>query len=385
MTFLNLSPTQLAAGQIALAAILAVAGFAFLLPRPKGQSVKEGIAALIASVAVFGTWLYSTFGNPMPDVIGTVLFCLFSAGALGFGTVLVVQANPARGAIAFAFVILSTCGLFLLLAAPFLMAATIIIYAGAIIVTFLFVLMLSHADGQSNENNRSREPLFGGFAGFAFTSLVLFTLYLTALGNDSAKGEQRLPAAVLSTEERATLADAIAKLESAEASPDSELTSNRNARIDEFAAIKASISTVVGVSQEEEVTTIRDGSLRLRLEKSAGKPGAGAVLYREDQQARNVLIQAAAVRTQNWRTFANLQDNFIGMKPNADAAKAEIRKLHEQVVLLYGSAELPARNVANLGYLLYTHHLLAIELAGTLLLVATIGAVAIAQRKAVAA
>src|SRR5207249_5711277 len=102
---------------------------------------------------------------------------MFAGGALVFGTVLVVQKNPARGAIAFAFVILSTCGLFLLLAAPFLMAATIIIYAGAIIVTFLFVLMLSAAGGPSDENDRSREPLLGSLGGFAFAGLVLFTLH----------------------------------------------------------------------------------------------------------------------------------------------------------------------------------------------------------------
>ena len=56
---------------------------------------------------------------------------------------LVTQQNPARAALSFALVVLSTCGLFLLLAAPFLMAATIVIYAGAIVVTFLFVIMLA--------------------------------------------------------------------------------------------------------------------------------------------------------------------------------------------------------------------------------------------------
>ena len=129
----------------------------------------------------------------MPDAIGTVLFILFSLGALVFGTVLVVQRNPARGAIAFAFVILSTCGLFLLLAAPFLMAATIIIYAGAIIVTFLFVLMLSQVEGPSDENDRSREPLMGSLAGFAFTGLVLFSVYISARGSatDRWRGEAK--------------------------------------------------------------------------------------------------------------------------------------------------------------------------------------------------
>ena len=49
------------------------------------------------------------------------------------------------------------------------------------------------------------------------------------------------------------------------------------------------------------------------------------------------------------------------------------------------AGELPARNVGNLGLLLYADHLLAVELAGTLLLVATIGAVAIAHRRGTAA
>ena len=42
---------------------------------------------------------------------------------------------------------------------------------------------------------------------------------------------------------------------------------------------------------------------------------------------------------------------------------------------------MPADNVASMGRSLFTDYLLAVELAGTLLLVATIGAVAIAMRK----
>jgi hypothetical protein len=157
MNLFALSPTQQAGGQIALAAVLGIVGLYLLLPRPRGRFVPGGIAALIAAAAVFAAWVVGTFGRPLPDLLGTALFWLFAGGALVFGTVLVVQRNPARGAIAFAFVILSVCGLFLLLAAPFLMAATIIIYAGAIIVTFMFVLMLSQA-GVSDENDRTREP-----------------------------------------------------------------------------------------------------------------------------------------------------------------------------------------------------------------------------------
>ena len=124
----------------------------------------------------------------MPDLIGSALFCLFSLGALGFGTVLVVQRNPARGALAFAFVILSTCGLFLLLAAPFLMAATIIIYAGAIIVDIPVCAdaFVSHKVECRTKTTERREPLLGVLAGFSFVGLVLFTLHLKYRG----KGEK---------------------------------------------------------------------------------------------------------------------------------------------------------------------------------------------------
>ena len=396
MNLFALTQTQEAGGQIALAAALGVAGVFLLLPRPRGRVVSVGIAALIASAAVFGAWVYRTFGNPMPDLIGTVLFWLFAAGALGFGTVLVVQKNPARGAIAFAFVILSTCGLFLLLAAPFLMAATVIIYAGAIIVTFLFVLMLSHADGASNENDRSREPLYGSFAGFAFVGLVLFTLYQTSQANTpaepgAARVETRLPTQVITADERKALADVVARLDATDAQLEGDLSSaaERIKRVEYFEAVKNDLAAVVGQAN----TTVRDGSLRARLEKSparaakAGEPGEPAVLYRDDTQARDALKQAAKVRDTNFVTGdleAALRTDKPEAKPDTAPVKAQARALRDEVALLHGTGDLPAGNVRNLGLVLYSEHLLAIELAGTLLLVATIGAVAIAQRKGVA-
>lgn len=384
------SSAQLSIGQFALAGLLAFGGIFSLLPRPKGGYVALGIAALIAAGAVFGSWLQTTYGNPMPDLIGSILFWLFSAGALIFGTILVIQRNPARGAIAFAFVILSTCGLFLLLAAPFLMAATIIIYAGAIIVTFLFVLMLSQPKGASNENDRTQDPLLGTLAGFAFVGLVLFTLQLTYVGRGEGsdvyftKGLERLPAPVLTTDERRQLVEILAKLDKADAQV-SGPEATKSDPLDYFDDIKKSLAGIVGESQEVESGAVFDGSLRVRLEKSPGPSGQGGVLYREDQQTRNFLKRAAEIRTLNWRVYKQLEIYFTEKKGNLEIIKGEIHRLREEVLLLYGSAELPAQNVENLGFLLYADDLLAIELAGTLLLVATIGAVAIAQRKGVPA
>jgi NADH-quinone oxidoreductase subunit J len=407
MVLFALNPTQLAGAQIALAAALVIAGFVLLLPRPRGRSITGGIAALVASVSVFGAWLHTAYGDPMPDRIGSVLFAFFSLGALVFGTVLVVQRNPARGAIAFAFVILSTCGLFLLLAAPFLMAVTIIIYAGAIIVTFLFVLMLSQVQGPSDENDRSREPLFGSLAGFAFAGLVLFTIYLTALGNNHAKAEsgtpnvsQHLPAPVLTDDERRQLADIARRLREAEEGFGGDLSTGWTERVALLDALEKDLEAIVGHRRkgDPDRVTPRDqhyeeivGTIWARLQFRArldstdppAGPRAGETRIIGDGQAVVVLDRVRRLRKMSEETFRKIERAvlFPKDKPDVAAGQQAVRELRDEVLLLQGEGELPSRNVANLGYLLYSQHLLAIELAGTLLLVATIGAVAIAQRK----
>src|SRR5205085_6516167 len=108
--------------------------------------------------------------------VETILFYAFAGLAIIGGGAMITQHNPARSAIAFALVILSTSGLFLLNAAPFLMAGTIIVYAGAIIVTFLFVLMLAQPEGHSDADARSREPLLATVAGFFLLATLLLVL-----------------------------------------------------------------------------------------------------------------------------------------------------------------------------------------------------------------
>src|SRR5262249_55315565 len=67
----------------------------------------------------------------------------------------------------------------LLQAAPFLAAATIIIYAGAIVVTFLFVIMLAQQAGFSSADQRSREPFLASVAGFVLLGALLCVLKQT--------------------------------------------------------------------------------------------------------------------------------------------------------------------------------------------------------------
>src|SRR5262249_3955808 len=69
-----------------------------------------------------------------------------------------------------------------------LMAATIIVYAGAIVVTFLFVLMLAQQTGPSDGDQRSREPLLASITGFVLLGALLYVLRIGMVepGNEIA-------------------------------------------------------------------------------------------------------------------------------------------------------------------------------------------------------
>jgi NADH-quinone oxidoreductase subunit J len=72
----------------------------------------------------------------------TLLFWLLAVIALIAATSMIIQRNPVHSALFLIITLLCLAGLFLLLSAPFLAVIQIIVYAGAIMVLFLFVIML---------------------------------------------------------------------------------------------------------------------------------------------------------------------------------------------------------------------------------------------------
>lgn len=158
-----------------VALVLGLAAVYLLLPRPRPYPPLWGAAAAAAAILVAGYALI----HRAPTRGETVLFYGFAGIAILSGGLLITQQNPVRAALSFALVVLSTCGLFLLQAAPFLMAATIIVYAGAIIVTFLFVIMLAQQSGLSDADFRSREPLLSCIAGFVLLGALLYVLQMS--------------------------------------------------------------------------------------------------------------------------------------------------------------------------------------------------------------
>src|SRR5215210_8904638 len=89
-------------------------------------------------------------------MITALLFLLFGGLALGCAISMVAQRNPLYSAISLVGVFIALAGLYLTLAAPFIAAVQIIVYAGAIMVLVIFVIMLLNVDEEVRRPVRLR-------------------------------------------------------------------------------------------------------------------------------------------------------------------------------------------------------------------------------------
>ncbi len=157
---------------LVLPMVLGAVAVAWLMP--KGASKPSWLAGLLglAALGILGGTLLKPTDGVLPDV----LFHLFAGVAIVAAVLMITNRNPAYSALWFAVVTLAVCGLFLLQSAPFLASATVIVYAGAIIVTFLFVLMLAQQAGATNYDQNSRQPVVAVGTGFVLLGALLFVL-----------------------------------------------------------------------------------------------------------------------------------------------------------------------------------------------------------------
>jgi NADH-quinone oxidoreductase subunit J len=141
---------------------------------PKGSPQGTFWARLVGLLALGSIgWTYlGTTGHLVEDVC----FFLFSGTAAFGATLVITHRNPAYSALWFAIVTLSVCGLFLLQSAPFLASATVIVYAGAIVVTFLFVLMLAQQAGITNYDQNANQPTVAVATGFVLLSVLFLVV-----------------------------------------------------------------------------------------------------------------------------------------------------------------------------------------------------------------
>jgi len=83
-----------------------------------------------------------------------LLFILFAALAVGCALAVVAQRNPLYSAISLIGVFISLACLYVMLAAPFIAAVQVIVYAGAIMVLVVFVIMLLNVEHEDSRRTR---------------------------------------------------------------------------------------------------------------------------------------------------------------------------------------------------------------------------------------
>ncbi len=120
-------------------------------------------------------------------MMADILFYVFAALALVCGFMTVANPfsrNPVASALFLVLTMVWLSGLFVLLNAFFIAAVQIVVYAGAVMVLFLFVIML--LDLKVEE--RRRWNLFGVVAGFAAVAALLGVTALTILRDRPGEG-----------------------------------------------------------------------------------------------------------------------------------------------------------------------------------------------------
>jgi len=106
-----------------------------------------------------------------------ILFIVFAGFCLAGAVNLLLQSHPINSALSLIVVMTSLAVLYLLLGAEFLAAAQVIVYAGAIMVLFTFVVMLLNA-GREERTMGSRTWRAVGFPAVVAIFAVLATVIL---------------------------------------------------------------------------------------------------------------------------------------------------------------------------------------------------------------
>jgi NADH-quinone oxidoreductase subunit J len=169
-----LSFDPLASGPLLAGAVLAtVASLWLLLPNGRDTTSARwlgaslGLAALAAFIAT---------GRRLGGLGEEAVFLIVSLVAVISAAATIVSRSPVYAAIWFALSLAGVAGVLLVLGAQFLGVATIVVYAGAILVMFLFVLMLAQPAGLAPYDRVSNEPFLSALAGAVLLGVLSLSI-----------------------------------------------------------------------------------------------------------------------------------------------------------------------------------------------------------------
>jgi NADH-quinone oxidoreductase subunit J len=118
----------------------------------------------------------------MTPVATPFFFYLLAATMLVGGVMVITRKNAVHSALALITALLAQAGLYLMLYAPFVAGVQIILYAGGIMVLFLFVIMLISIERTMKERQFNKQWLIGMVAAAALGGLFIAVYTTTTKG-----------------------------------------------------------------------------------------------------------------------------------------------------------------------------------------------------------
>ncbi len=109
----------------------------------------------------------------MAPVATPFFFYLFAGIMLIGGIMVITRKNPVHSALALIVTLLAQASIYLMLYAPFVAGVQIILYAGGIMVLFLFVIMLVSIDRSMKDRQFNRQWIVGAIAAIALGGLFI--------------------------------------------------------------------------------------------------------------------------------------------------------------------------------------------------------------------
>jgi len=140
-------------------------------------------------VAAAGAGLIGLTTNLVAGARNWVWFLAFGLIGLWAAVRVITHVRPVYSALYFVLLVVCVGGELVLMSAGFLAAALLIIYAGAILVTYMFVIMLAQQGTAATYDRQSCEPLIGAATGFALLGVVLAALFATLEQTSTAQSD----------------------------------------------------------------------------------------------------------------------------------------------------------------------------------------------------
>jgi NADH-quinone oxidoreductase subunit J len=167
---------------VLLIVLLTLGGLGLYLAMPGGR-LQWGWAALILLAGVAAA-LVALVLPLTGQYAQQAWFAMLSLVALAAAIRVITHRRPVYSALYFVIVIIAVAGLLILMQAEFLAVALLIIYAGAILVTYVFVIMLAQqSGGPAPYDQRARGPFLGVVTGFILLATLTARL---AIGDEQA-------------------------------------------------------------------------------------------------------------------------------------------------------------------------------------------------------